>query len=98
LTKQFTLGKKERLKSRKQIEHLFKKGNSFSIFPFKIYYVLNLANFELPLSLKLQGASLTPDSELPTLSMGMSIDYKIAIEEGSTMVRIGSLLFGSRKG
>jgi uncharacterized pyridoxal phosphate-containing UPF0001 family protein len=28
--------------------------------------------------------------------MGMSSDYKIAIEEGSTMVRIGSLLFGER--
>lgn len=30
------------------------------------------------------------------LSMGMSSDYTIAIEEGSTMVRIGSLLFGKR--
>lgn len=30
------------------------------------------------------------------LSMGMSGDYKIAIEEGSTMVRVGSLLFGAR--
>lgn len=30
------------------------------------------------------------------LSMGMSGDYHMAIEEGSTMVRIGSLLFGSR--
>lgn len=30
------------------------------------------------------------------LSMGMSSDYKIAIQEGSTMIRIGSLLFGSR--
>ena len=30
------------------------------------------------------------------LSMGMSSDYKIAIDEGSTMVRIGSLLFGER--
>ncbi len=30
------------------------------------------------------------------LSMGMSNDYKIAIEEGSTMVRIGSLIFGAR--
>ena len=29
-------------------------------------------------------------------SMGMSADYKIAIEEGSNMVRIGSLLFGKR--
>ncbi len=31
-----------------------------------------------------------------TLSMGMSGDYKIAVEEGSNMVRIGSLLFGER--
>jgi hypothetical protein len=30
------------------------------------------------------------------LSMGMSGDYKIAIEEGANMVRIGSLLFGER--
>jgi hypothetical protein len=30
------------------------------------------------------------------LSMGMSADYEIAIEEGSNMVRIGSLLFGDR--
>jgi pyridoxal phosphate enzyme (YggS family) len=30
------------------------------------------------------------------LSMGMSSDYTIALEEGSTMVRIGSLLFGLR--
>ena len=34
--------------------------------------------------------------ELSTLSMGMSSDYKIAIEEDSNMVRIGSLLFGAR--
>jgi PLP dependent protein len=34
--------------------------------------------------------------QLSILSMGMSSDYKIAIEEGSTMVRIGSLLFGAR--
>lgn len=30
------------------------------------------------------------------ISMGMSDDYQIAIEEGSTMVRIGTLLFGAR--
>ena len=30
------------------------------------------------------------------LSMGMSDDYRVAIEEGSTMVRIGSTIFGSR--
>jgi len=32
-----------------------------------------------------------------TLSMGMSSDYKMAIQEGSTMVRIGSMLFGARQ-
>ena len=30
------------------------------------------------------------------LSIGMSADYKIAIEEGSTMIRVGSLIFGQR--
>lgn len=34
--------------------------------------------------------------QLSILSMGMSADYKIAIEQGSNMVRIGSLLFGER--
>lgn len=34
--------------------------------------------------------------QLSTLSMGMSGDYKIALEEGSNLVRIGSLLFGNR--
>jgi len=38
----------------------------------------------------------TLNSRLQTLSMGMSSDYHIAIEEGSTMVRIGSLIFGQR--
>lgn len=40
-----------------------------------------------------------PVSQHPmeTLSMGMSSDYKIALDEGSTMVRIGSLLFGERE-
>jgi len=38
----------------------------------------------------------TSNFKLRTLSMGMSGDYKIAIEEGSTMVRIGSLIFGER--
>jgi PLP dependent protein len=34
--------------------------------------------------------------ELPELSMGMSHDFEVAIEEGATMVRIGSALFGER--
>ncbi len=35
-------------------------------------------------------------SPLSILSMGMSGDYKIAIEEGSNMIRVGSLIFGER--
>ena len=35
-------------------------------------------------------------NDFNTLSMGMSGDYKIAMEEGSTMVRVGSKVFGAR--
>jgi len=35
--------------------------------------------------------------EMKELSMGMSDDYEIAIEEGATMVRIGRGIFGERK-
>ncbi len=34
--------------------------------------------------------------EVLDLSMGMSLDYRVAVEEGATMVRIGSALFGPR--
>ena len=33
---------------------------------------------------------------LPVLSMGMSGDFEVAIEEGATLVRVGTLLFGTR--
>lgn len=35
---------------------------------------------------------------LPHLSMGMSDDYEIAVEEGATIVRLGRVLFGAREG
>ena len=38
----------------------------------------------------------TEHSQLSTISMGMSGDYQLAIECGSTMVRIGSSIFGNR--
>jgi ribonuclease P protein component len=34
------LGKNERLKSRKLIEQLFREGKNFSVFPFRVYYLL----------------------------------------------------------
>lgn len=36
------------------------------------------------------------ESQFCEISMGMSDDYRIAIEEGSTLVRVGSSIFGSR--
>lgn len=35
--------------------------------------------------------------KLPELSMGMSGDFEVAIEEGATLVRVGTAIFGSRK-
>lgn len=37
-----------------------------------------------------------PNMKMKKLSMGMSNDYMIAVEEGSTMVRVGSAIFGPR--
>jgi hypothetical protein len=34
---------------------------------------------------------------LPDLSMGMTDDYPVAIEEGATLVRIGRAIFGERR-
>ena len=34
--------------------------------------------------------------EMKYLSMGMSADYEVAVEEGANLVRVGSLLFGPR--
>jgi len=45
---------------------------------------------------ELKGQNLPDFVDLQEISMGMSGDYKIAQEEGSTMVRIGSAIFGSR--
>ena len=34
---------------------------------------------------------------LPHLSMGMSGDYRVAVEEGATYVRVGTAIFGQRR-
>jgi len=45
---------------------------------------------------KLQSEVTLPNVRITELSMGMSHDYTIAVEEGSTMVRIGTTIFGER--
>ncbi|NDV69538.1 YggS family pyridoxal phosphate-dependent enzyme [Dysgonomonas sp. 25] len=46
---------------------------------------------------ELKSTVFSGDKQFDQLSMGMSHDYKIAIEEGATIVRIGSSIFGSRQ-
>jgi len=41
MTRQFTYGRQERLKSRKCIEQLFKEGRSFALPPFRVYWLLH---------------------------------------------------------
>jgi pyridoxal phosphate enzyme (YggS family) len=48
------------------------------------------------LQVELQGWKI-PNGSFNELSMGMTHDYPIAIEEGATIVRIGTALFGPRK-
>ncbi len=48
------------------------------------------------LSEKLMQEGLFPAIEKPELSMGMSSDFHIAIEEGATIVRVGTAIFGHR--
>lgn len=45
---------------------------------------------------EMQSRGLFGNSEKPELSMGMSHDYQIAIEEGATLIRIGTAIFGER--
>jgi pyridoxal phosphate enzyme (YggS family) len=45
---------------------------------------------------ELRDAAERSGHELPELSMGMSGDYPIAVEEGATMIRLGTVLFGER--
>lgn len=45
---------------------------------------------------KLKSAYFSGDTVFREISMGMSDDYEVAVEEGSTIVRIGSKIFGSR--
>jgi pyridoxal phosphate enzyme (YggS family) len=44
----------------------------------------------------LKSMSLATNVQMKDLSMGMSSDYRIALEEGSTMVRVGTAIFGTR--
>ncbi|HET7040593.1 MAG TPA: alanine racemase, partial [Gemmatimonadales bacterium] len=46
---------------------------------------------------ELRDAGRRAGHPLPELSMGMSGDHRVAIEEGATLLRLGTLLFGPRE-
>jgi len=46
---------------------------------------------------ELQAKGVFADEMTPELSMGMSGDFEVAIEEGATLVRVGTALFGERE-
>jgi pyridoxal phosphate enzyme (YggS family) len=48
------------------------------------------------LAAQLQKQGLFPDNQKVELSMGMSNDYHVAIQEGATIIRIGTAIFGQR--
>ena len=58
------------------------------------YHAMREFGFEFEQALNLSGIAYPAPLEL---SMGMSDDYEVAIEEGATVVRIGSALFGARQ-
>jgi pyridoxal phosphate enzyme (YggS family) len=55
------------------------------------------ASFRAVVKAQAKLKSRFPESDWSCLSMGMSGDFEIAIEEGATLIRIGTLLFGERR-
>ena len=90
------------------ITHLIEKGSSL-LSHTKILGLMGMASFSTDMSAvkhefeylkknfdRSNVQLVNTEHQLSIISMGMSADYKIAIEAGSNMVRIGSLLFGRR--
>ncbi len=95
--------------SREEIISIFETNNLKLLEGIKIVGVMGMATFtndkvkvrEEFKTLKsvfdaLKSNFFLEDAYFKEVSMGMSDDYKLAIQEGSTMIRIGSLIFGKR--
>ena len=92
-----------------EIEELFSRRFPDIFDSIEFYGVMGMASFSDDENLvrkefrnlksifdQLQSTYFKSNSNFKEISMGMSGDYRMAIKEGSTMVRIGSSLFGSR--
>jgi pyridoxal phosphate enzyme (YggS family) len=74
-----------------------KIGGLMTMAPYTDDEKLIRASFRSLVAAKRTLESRFPACDWSCLSMGMSNDFEIAIEEGSTLVRIGTALFGERK-
>ena len=80
----------------KEMEHICVKG-LMTIAPFVEEAEENRCHFKKLYQLSLDIKSKNYDNiDMSVLSMGMTNDYKVAIEEGATMVRVGTGIFGER--
>jgi len=75
--------------------HVQPKG-FMTMAPFTDDKELVRASFKKLRALRDECAAAFPKMDLSQLSMGMSGDWQIAVQEGSTMVRIGTAIFGER--
>ena len=71
-SQRYTLGKTERLKSRKLIEQVFKQGKAFSIFPFRVIYLLKVLDTNAVLPITNQSIRNTNDH----LQTGFTVSTK----------------------
>ena len=79
-------------------------GNHLFSYQFEVttaYFLLSNPQLRVlkPVQLRLLKERIkqeVPESAWEHLSMGMTNDYQVAIEEGATMIRIGRALFGER--
>jgi len=78
------------------LEHLDARG-LMTIAPWGVAEEITRACFRTLREWRDRWAGAHPRLSLEVLSMGMSGDYSIAIQEGATRIRIGTALFGPRK-
>ena len=91
--------------SEKEIESILNSINILELKNINVVGIMTIGSFTNNMSIVVKEFDMTKKifdnlkstfPNLKTLSMGMSSDYKIAINHGSNMIRVGSLIFGKR--
>jgi pyridoxal phosphate enzyme (YggS family) len=89
----------------KEIESILNSINILGLKNINVVGIMTIGSFTNNMSIVVKEFDMTKKifdnlkstfPNLKTLSMGMSSDYKIAINHGSNMIRVGSLIFGKR--